>query len=121
MGVHEILKEACVTAAAIVAASFIVSYPINLGGIASAFRELPLWVAVAALLSIGGRVLGAVTGITGAMRASIVSPGMAGYAREATRTAHEGLSSWAGHLLGVALSVVLAHVVKYAAFLFLSH
>jgi len=121
MRIHEVIKEACGTAVAIVVAAFIMSYVINLGNVASALSELPLWVVIVALLSIGGRVLGAVAGVTGAMRASIVSPEVAGYARGATRTASEELSSWAGHLLGMALSFALAHVVKYAAFLFLSH
>ncbi len=121
MRAHEVVKEACGTVIAIVVAAFVVSYAINLGDAASALNELPLWVVIVALLSIGGRVLGAVAGVTGAMRASIVSPEVAGYARGAVRTASEELSSWAGHLLGIALSFALAHVLKCVTFLFLSH
>ncbi len=81
MEIRGVIGEACATAIGIVLAAFIVSYATNLGKVIPALGELPLWVAIVALLSIGGRVLGALAGVSGAMRASIVSPEAVGYAR----------------------------------------
>lgn len=121
MEIREVIKEACATAIGIVLAAFIVSYATNLGKVIPALGELPLWVAIVALLSIGGRVLSALAGVSGAMRASIVSPEVAGYARGAVRVAHEELGSWIGHLLGMALSMIISYGLEYVAFLAISH
>ncbi len=121
MEIRGILKEACATAIGIVLAAFIVSYATNLGKVTPALGELPLWTAIVALLSIGGRVLGALAGVSGALRASIVSPEVAGYARGAVRVAHEELGSWIGHLLGMVLSMIISYVLRYVAFIVISH
>lgn len=121
MEVRGVIKEACATATGIVLAAFIVSYAINLGKVTPALDELPLWTTIVALLSISGRVLSALAGVSGVMRASIVSPEVAGYARGAVRAVHEELSSWAGHLLGMALSVTISYALRYVALLTLSH
>ncbi|GEM_PF-3593955 len=121
MEIRGVLKEACATAIGVVLASFIMSYAINLGKVVSALADLPLWTVIVALLSIGGRVLGALAGVSGAMRASIVSPEMAGYARGAARVAYDELSSWVGHLLGIILSVVISYVLRYIVFSVISH
>jgi len=121
MGIRGVLKEACATAVGIVLASFVMSYAINLGKVVPAFADLPSWTVIVALLSIGGRVLGALAGVSGAMLASVVSPEVARYARGAARAAYDELSSWVGHLLGMTLSVVMSYVLRYVAFLAMSH
>ncbi len=121
MEIRGVIGEACATAIGIVLAAFIVSYATNLGKVIPALGELPLWVAIVALLSIGGRVLGALAGVSGAMRASIVSPEAVGYAGGAVRVVHEEFGSRIGHLLEMALSMIISHVLRYVALLVLSH
>ncbi len=121
MGLREVIKEACITAVGIVLAALLLSYIINLGRVLPALSGLPLWTALVALLSIAGKVLSAMMGVSGAMQASVVAPEVAGYARGAVRVAHEELSSWVGHLLGMVASVILAYVVRCVAFAFMHH
>ena len=121
MEASRIIKEALITATGIVVAAFVLSYAINLGGVWPALNGLLLWTIMVAFLSIGGRVLGAVAGVSGAMRASIVAPEVAGYARGAVRTAHDELSSWVGHLLGIGLSILVSIILKNVLLFIMIH
>jgi len=121
METHRVIKEALVTAITITLAAFILSYAINLGEVRPALSDLLPWTIIVALLSIGGKALSAVAGVSGAMRASIVAPETARYARGAVHTAHNELNSWISHLLGIVLSVLTSFTLSYVLSFLVGH
>lgn len=92
---------------------FLLSYLFSGLDTSAAIENLPITTVFVGTVSLVGRMLGALGAVGGAARASIVSPGAAGYTYEATRQLERDISrSWVTHVLGIVLAVPLSMVIS---------
>ncbi len=99
----------------IIVAGFIIAFLIN-HGLKSAITDLPIYSASVGLLTIVGRIMGALSSVSGFGRASIVSPGVARYAHESSRQAAKEIGGgWVTHLLAIILAVFISYIISACA------
>lgn len=104
--------KSLVEAAIIVVAGFISAYIIN-HKLSTAVTDLPIYTAGVGLLTILGRIMGTLSAVSGAGRASIVSPGVAKYAHGASRKAAEEIDGgWVTHLLAIVLAIFMYYIIS---------